>query len=364
MSKTNIFRIDQDIRKAETLPSSFYKNKNIFEEIKEKIFLNSWQFVGGDHLVNESKSVHPFVLLDKYLTEPMLLTKDEDGDVHCLSNVCTHRANLVVLESGPAKKLSCMYHGRRFDLKGNFESMPEFKEAENFPRACDHLYEFPLRKWGPLLFAGLNPSFDFQEVIDKMKERVGFLSIDDFVYDASLSKEYSVDAHWALYCDNYLEGFHVPFVHEALNKVLDYGSYATEIYEHCNLQIGYSDKSTETFDLPKDHIDFGKNVAAYYYWIFPNMMFNFYPWGLSINIVKPIDINHTKVSFISYVKDASKLNKGAGNGLDKVELEDEFVVENVQKGILSSFYNAGRFSPKMEKGVHHFHSLLSKFMNS
>lgn len=364
MSKTNIFNIHQDIRQAETLPSSFYKDSQVFEEIKEKVFLNSWQFVGGDHLISTNKSVHPFVLLDTYLTEPLLLTKDEDGEIHCLSNVCSHRANLVVLESGPAKKLNCMYHGRRFDLKGNFEFMPEFKEAENFPRSCDHLYEFPLRQWGPLLFAGLNPSFDFQEIIDKMMERVGFLSIDDFVYDASLSKEYDVNAHWALYCDNYLEGFHVPFVHEALNKVLDYGSYTTEIYDHCNLQVGYADKSTETFDLPPDHVDFGKNVAAYYYWIFPNMMFNFYPWGLSINIVKPIDMNHTKVSFISYVRDASKLGRGAGNELDTVEMEDEFVVENVQKGILSNFYKTGRFSPKMEKGVHHFHSLLAKFMNA
>lgn len=364
MSKNNIFDVNQNIRKAETLPSSFYKDAKVFEEIKKKVFLHSWQFVGDEGLLKTDKSAHPFVLLDKYLTEPMLLTKDEDGDVHCLSNVCTHRANLVVLESGPAKKLNCMYHGRRFDLKGNFEYMPEFKEAENFPRSCDHLHKFPLRQWGSLLFAGLNPSFDFQEVIDIIRERVGFLSIDDFLYDASLSKEYAVDAHWALYCDNYLEGFHVPFVHESLNKVLDYGSYTTERYDHCNLQIGYSDQPTETFDLPKDHVDFGKNVAAYYYWAFPNMMFNFYPWGLSINIVKPIDLSHSKVSFISYVKDSSKLGKGAGNELDKVEMEDEFVVENVQKGILSSFYKAGRFSPKMEKGVHHFHSLLAKFMKA
>ena len=92
-------------------------------------------------------------------------------------------------------------------------------------------------------------------------------------------------------------------------------------------------------------------------------MFNFYPWGLSINVVKPININRTKVSFISYVYDPTKLNKGAGNDLEKVEREDEFVVENVQKGVNSSFYKAGRFSPKREKGVHHFHSLLAKYIN-
>ena len=270
----------------------------------------------------------------------------------------------MALHPGKSKKLTCMYHGRRFNLKGEFEHMPEFDEAEDFPRPCDNLHQFPLRKFGPLLFAGLNPSFDFQQVIDKMNERIGFLPLDEFVLDNSISKDFLVHAHWALYCDNYLEGFHVPFVHEDLNAVLDYGSYKTEVYEYCNLQIGYTDEATEIFDLPKGHIDYGKNVAAYYYWVFPNMMFNFYPWGLSVNVVKPLDINRTKVSFISYVYDPSKLDKGAGSGLEKVEREDEFVVEHVQKGVRSSFYKAGRFSPTREQGVHHFHTLLARFLNA
>ena len=93
------------------------------------------------------------------------------------------------------------------------------------------------------------------------------------------------------------------------------------------------------------------------------MMFNFYPWGLSINIVKPVNDSLTRVSFRSYVYDESKLNRGAGNQLQKVEEEDEFVVENVHNGLRSSFYKAGRFSPKREEGVHHFHRLISEFMN-
>ena len=43
-------------------------------------------------------------------------------------------------------------------------------------------------------------------------------------------------------------------------------------------------------------------------------------------------------------------------------MEDEEIVENVQKGIGSKFYKRGRFSPKMEKGVHHFHKLISEFL--
>ena len=91
-------------------------------------------------------------------------------------------------------------------------------------------------------------------------------------------------------------------------------------------------------------------------------MLNFYPWGLSVNIINPVSTNKTKVIFKSYVWDESKLDLGAGADLDKVELEDEVVVQKVQKGVASRFYNHGRFSPSMEKGVHHFHSLISDFM--
>ena len=45
-----------------------------------------------------------------------------------------------------------------------------------------------------------------------------------------------------------------------------------------------------------------------------------------------------------------------------MELEDEEVVLNVQKGINSQSYNKGRYSVKHEKGVHYFHRLLTNYI--
>ncbi len=61
-------------------------------------------------------------------------------------------------------------------------------------------------------------------------------------------------------------------------RLWNYGTYETVLYDYMNLQIGYADGAEEVFDLPTDHPDSGKKVAAYYYWIFPNTMLNFYPW--------------------------------------------------------------------------------------
>ena len=92
------------------------------------------------------------------------------------------------------------------------------------------------------------------------------------------------------------------------------------------------------------------------------MMLNYYPWGLSLNIVQPKGVNSTTVSFRTYIADAKKFNQGAGSDLNRVELEDEEVVESVQRGLRSRLYTSGRYSPKMEKGVHHFHSLMMEWM--
>lgn len=356
------FEIHPEIEKAETLPATFYQSDDVFNELKEKVFYKTWQFIGDVHDIKLQNHVVPLFPLDHYLEEPMILTRDAKDELRCLSNVCTHRGNLMITDGGGAKNIMCKYHGRKFGLDGRFESMPEFSGAIGFPRDCDSLHIFPIIEWGPLLFAGFDEKFNFQAIIEVMNERVGFLPLNEFVLDPARSRDYLVNTHWALYCDNYLEGFHIPYVHKDLNQVLDYGSYKTEIYEYCNLQIGYSEDAVETFDLPSGHPDEGKHVAAYYYWVFPNMMFNFYPWGLSLNIIKPLSKNRTKVSFLSYVWDESKIEESAGALLDKVEREDEFVVENVHKGLKSNYYTTGRFSPSREQGVHHFHRLLSEFL--
>ena len=363
LSLTHSYFIHPDIREAETLPASFYRSTEVFDAVRERIFYKTWQWIPDVQLPEAGPAAAPFILLPGFMDEPAVLTRSAEGHVTCLSNVCTHRGNLVVDKAGPTRKLICGYHGRRFGLDGTMEHMPEFEQAHNFPRPCDNLYVFSLRQWGPLRFIASQPVFDFQQVLDTMAERIGFMDPNRFVEDLSRHKEYHVDANWALYCDNYLEGFHIPFVHNDLNAVLDYGNYETLCFDYLNLQIGIADHEESTFDLPEGHVDFGRKVAAYYFWVFPNMMFNFYPWGLSLNLVQPLGINKTRVLFRSFVYDASKLDKGAGSGLDKVELEDEAVVQGVQQGIRSKFYNTGRFSPTREQGVHHFQRLLCDFIN-
>lgn len=355
--------VHPEIERAATLPASFYTSPEWFQHSKEAIFAKTWQFCFSMENIQQPGQLVPHTMLPGILDEQLLFARNADGKLNCLSNVCTHRANILVDKPCSAQHILCRYHGRRFNLCGDFQHMPEFELAKNFPSPADNLPKVPFDHLGNFLFAALDPVMPFAEALGEVKRRLFWLPFDKLHFDASRSRDYMVKAHWALYCENYLEPLHIPFVHKALRKVLDFGAYTTELYRYSNLQLALASSGEAAFDLPPDSQDFGKAVAAYYYWIFPNTMLNFYPWGCSVNVVQPISTELTKVSFLSFVLDEGQLGKGAGGALDTVEMEDEAVVESVQKGIRSRFYQHGRYSPSLETGTHHFHQLLCEFLN-
>lgn len=349
---------------AATPNKDFYCSNENYATAKEKIFAKTWHYIGAKSEYAENNYLYPVKLLENCLDEPLLLSSDSEGNKKLISNVCTHRGFILVEEPVAAGTIRCRYHGRCFEPGGRFVSMPEFEDAENFPTRMDDLATAKLEEWHGFYFASLFAEISLAELFKGIDERLSFFPFKELKYKPELSKNYFIQANWALYCDNYLEGFHIPFVHKSLNKVIDYNHYETLLFDYCNLQIGIARGDEMTFNLPANSPDFGKKVAAYYYWIFPNMMMNFYPWGLSLNIIRPQAVDKTEISFLTFVADEEKYNRGAGSDLNRVEMEDEEVVESVQKGLRSRLYSRGRYSPKMEKGVHHFHLLMQDFMSA
>jgi choline monooxygenase len=352
-------KIDADVRRARTPPASFYTDPHVLEALKRRAFARSWQFVADADAVKAPGSAYPCPFLDEAMDEPLLLTRDFDDSVHCLANVCTHRGNLVCEGPGTERQLRCRYHGRRFDLGGRIIAMPEFEGVADFPSPSDDLPRVPLARCGRLLFASLDPVVALEECFRPMTERVGWMPVEQFQPEPARRREYVVRANWALYVDNYLEGFHIPYVHAGLNEQLDYANYVTELLPWGVLQIGTAEEGADAFELPGSSPDAGRRIGAYYFWFFPNLMFNFYPWGLSVNVVRPVAADLTRVTFVSYVWRPDRLHRGAGAALDRVEREDEAIVEATQRGLKSSFYTRGRYSPARETGPHHFHRLCA-----
>jgi len=350
--------VDPDIRRARTLPSSWYSDSTIFEQLISK-FSSHWHFAGHGSDLGENNAI-PLPHFEGQTREPLLMTRTENG-LNCISNVCTHRGMIIQSEPCDAKVLQCPYHGRTFDLNGIFRNMPAFENVEDFPTKDDNLKQFPTGDWNGLIFASINPEKSFEEWIQPVRDRMSWWTDrKEMKRDLSRDRDWIIETNWALYVDNYLEGFHIPFVHADLNSVLDYNDYTTELFDGGVLQVGIASDGEPFFDIPESSPDHGKKIAAYYWWLFPGLMLNIYPWGISVNIVVPESVETTRVIYQGYVTDPEMLGQGAGGDLDKVEIEDQFVVEGCLRGVKSSAYDRGRYSPKMERGVHHFHRMLTR----
>lgn len=352
--------IDADIRRAWTPPAALYGDPTLYALQLERVFAPAWHALPELAAADDVAPSHarPFALLPDSLHEPLLHAVDAAGAAHLLSNVCTHRGHRLCAAPVQGAQLRCRYHGRRFGLDGKLAAAPGFEGALSFPSPGDDLPRLPLERLGPVRFTSLQPEVEFAAAVSGA-ERLAPLLARAHRFDPAGAADYEVAAHWALYVDNYLEGFHIPFVHPELAGVLQPGAYRTELLPFGTLQTGFAAEGEPAFALPAEHPDAGARVAAYYLWLLPGTMLNLYPWGLSLNVVEPLGPSRTRVRFLPFVADASLRTQGAGGPLDLVEQQDEEVVEGVAEGLRARLYGRGRYAPEHEQGVHHFHRLLA-----
>jgi choline monooxygenase len=348
---------DADIASARTPEAWLYRSADVLATVRERILPASWQAL--DARAPEPGHVAPCTLLPGALDEPLVLTTDAGGATRCLSNACTHRAHLVCTEAGARTGLRCGYHGRAFRLDGKLDHAPGFEGAQGFPSRADDLPELALGRLGPLLFTSFSAPLAFDDWIAPVRERCAWFPWGALVPSAELSRDYEVAANWALYCENYLEGLHIPYVHQGLARALEVSSYATETFAHGSLQLADADAREPAHEPPPGASDHGRRIAAYYWWLFPNTMLNVYPWGVSLNVVVPLAVDRTRVLFRGFVARPELVGAGAGADLDRVEMEDEAVVERVQQGLSARLYRHGRYAPAHERGTHWFHRLLA-----
>jgi choline monooxygenase len=345
--------IDENIAAAETPPGAAYFDPEMFRREVDRIFTSAWLGLSPRNL--PPRYIEPIELLPGALDEPLLLATDSEGVLRCLSNACTHRGMKLASESGPAKRIRCGYHGRRFAMDGRLEVAPGFEGAENFPRPSDDLKRAQIGQWASVPFVQVQSGQSFADWIAPLSPWLDFLPLDELRFDPSATRRFSIEANWKLYLDNYLEGFHIPTVHRSLAAVLNVGEYRIERLRGGSLQIGIAAEGEPVLPLGDSHPLRGQSVGALYFHLFPNTLFNVYPWGVSMNHVNPKGPTETEVIFERLVWKPGLLEQGAGADLDRVEMEDEAVVEATQKGLRSRLYDRGRYAPKHEAAVHHFH---------
>lgn len=341
------------LERAHTLPASWYTDPTVFAAERERVFGQSWQCVGR---VDQVQSPGQFITAD-VAGEPVLLIRDDEGELRGFFNVCRHRAApLLNDESGCVGKLRCRYHGWTYDLAGRLKGTPEWEGVREFNREGNGLTPVGgVATLGPFVFVSLAPparplGAEFAPYPDAPHSTCGTPAAH--VWHAR--RTYELTCNWKVYVDNYLDGgYHVNTVHPALAGAIDYRQYRTHVFPRCSLQTS---PLTPTIGA----VGATRTGNAAYWWLWPNFMVNISAGVMDTNLVLPLGPGRCRVVFDFYfaagVSDEFKSQSIAV--AEEVQTEDTVICEQVHRGLHSRSYKNGRFSVRREAAGYAFHRLV------
>jgi phenylpropionate dioxygenase-like ring-hydroxylating dioxygenase large terminal subunit len=127
------------------IPFDLYRDADIAQQEQERVFRGAtWNYLCLDAELPEPGSYRTTFVG----TTPVVVVKDDDGEIYAFENRCAHRGALIALEkSGKAETFQCVYHAWSYSRQGDltgvaFEKgvkgqggMPEtFCKEEHGPR--------------------------------------------------------------------------------------------------------------------------------------------------------------------------------------------------------------------------------------
>lgn len=350
---------------AFTIPSSWYTDGGLYARELQIVFSQSWQF--GCRL-DQVESAGQYVTAD-VAGEPIVIVRGNDNVLRGFFNVCRHHAAAVMTETeGTAAQLRCPYHGWTYSLAGELKGTPDFAGVCDFERSQNGLLPVRTAVWEQWVFVRTG---DKSEASDSLND---FLGADLIAQIQPLKLEnlhwferrhYHFDCNWKVFVDNYLDGgYHVPHLHKGLDSVLDYSNYKIENGAHFCLQS--SPIVTEGAEAETGAVRQGQR--ALYYWLYPNLMINWYEGAMDTNLVIPRGVDKTEVVFDFYFADvaepARERNLRSIAVGQRIQDEDTEICKSVQRGLNSRAYGAGRLSVRREAGEHLFHRLLAEDLSA
>ena len=239
-----------------------YSDPEMFEMEMEKIFYSTWVYIGHESEIPKAGDFKTTFIG----RVPVLLTRDDDNDIHVLLNRCTHRgATVCPNEQGNARQFVCAYHAWTFDLDGSLNAVGLPSGYNEGEIDYDSLSLQKVAKWGSyrgFIFATLAESArSFDDHIGKAKKYI------DYYCDLSPTGEITVgttgiykqkyEGNWKIQLEGSVEGYHVWHTHKNAIDVMarevplmkDYPRLPVKAYD-----LGYGHNIIENYTLTDEQV--------------------------------------------------------------------------------------------------------------
>jgi phenylpropionate dioxygenase-like ring-hydroxylating dioxygenase large terminal subunit len=339
-----------------TLPWSWYTDPAVLQLEQERIFRRSWQYVGHEGAIAEPGSFSATRVGDV----PVVLVRDEEGELRAFLNVCRHRGAIVCDGAGRRATLQCPYHAWTYGLDGRLVAAPRFVREGGDDQGELGLVPLRLDTWGPFLF--VCPHDDappLADVLEDVPERVAAAGIDVDAVRFLQRAESELDANWKIVAENFLECYHCPTAHPGFSAVMD---VSPDAYL---LETGawrMTQKGAPRPELRGSYDPAGEVERGQFHLFFPGTVVNVMPGrpNLSIGPIVPLAPERT-YRFLDYFVAPDADDAWIADMLEfdtQVGDEDRALVERVQAGVRSGVLEQGRLMPESEQLVAHFQALV------
>jgi choline monooxygenase len=368
------------VNQASTLIPDAYTSEEFHALERELVFARSWVPVA---VVDEVAEPGDFVVCD-VAGRSLILCRDREGLLHAHHNVCRHRGSrLCREEKGHVKRFfQCPYHAWAYGLDGACLGTPLFtaeagipadqegafdmSEVRDFDKADYGLHPARVDVLGPIVFICLDPDAPaLAEELGDLTARLSGYRLGDQRLVRRV--DYEIEANWKLIGENFMEYYHLPWVHPGLVKVSPLKDHHR--WQGAGMYVGFctSPIAANTDDggwhgLPAlATLDEDDAVSARFAWVFPSMAVNALPNHTFLMILRPDGAGRTRESTY-LLAHGDRHDEGAVAELlrfwDEVNREDIGIVERVQLGLADPTYTGGRMCYRFEESVHRFQNMV------
>lgn len=323
-----------------TTTAAHYRDSARFQAERRSIFAVTWQFVGHERDLAQTGDVVTAIIAGY----PVLVVRTLDG-LKAFHNVCRHRAGpLFDGDKGNCgQALTCKYHGWVYALDGRLRNARDFGAAQGFDPRDFSLLPVRVESWRGFVFVNLSQSAKALNAhLAPLEARMASRDVSTLV--PAGRKTHDIACNWKIYCENYLEGYHIPLVHPALDAEIDSLKYQVTVEgDVCFHAAPLRDASAQAV------------YDGLWAFVSPNLGVNVYGHGLMMERMMPIGHDRTRLIYDYFLKpeiaaDAAETAKIMSMSAT-VTAEDKWICEKVQENIDAGVYDTGVLSPRHEEGV-------------
>lgn len=205
------------VGEARVLPPEAYMSPHFFAFEKEAVFMHSWLCVGR---VQQLPNPGDFLAVT-LAGEPVLVVRDDDGEVGAMSAVCRHRGHPLHENcSGSVRRFVCPYHRWTYALDGSLVGAPHMKRTIGLDalRAETRLPRLQVELWHGFIFVNFDPdAAPLGPTMTKLDPYMEGFDLDRMVTIPPTFSAEPVPWNWKMLLENYIEPYHTEFVHPVIH---------------------------------------------------------------------------------------------------------------------------------------------------